>query len=383
MRTILICAAATLALSAGSISAQPGGNGRGDGGGKKGERQGQQAGDKGGGQKGGGDNRGGGPRNQLPPQRQAQGPAKLQGPARPQGPSRPEAPLQRQAQEIARPQRPANQPGPSKQAKPERRVEAPGEQRGKPDKRWNGDADRAVPAVAARPLRGDIRRVRYDGPNGREFFVPRNDRVRIVTDRRDYDWGALHRRADYTGCPPGLARKYNGCTPPGLDRAPQRAWGAPDWYFGDYDRSYRYRYSDGYMLRLGSGTQVLGFIPLLAGALSVGQAWPATYQSVPLPDYYDSYYGLGPADSYRYYDDTIYRVNPGNSTIESVAALLTGNQFDIGQPMPAGYDVYNVPYDYRDQYVDGPDAEYRYSDGYIYQVDPTTRLIQAAIELLA
>jgi len=45
--------------------------------------------------------------------------------------------------------------------------------------------------------------------------------------------------------------------------------------------------------------------------------------------------------------------------------------------------VYNVPYGYRDQYYDTPDALYRYSDGYVYQVDPETRLIAAAIELLA
>ena len=51
--------------------------------------------------------------------------------------------------------------------------------------------------------------------------------------------------------------------------------------------------------------------------------------------------------------------------------------------MPLGYDVYNVPYPYRGQYLDGPDALYRYSDGYVYQVDPETRLVAAAIELLA
>jgi hypothetical protein len=49
--------------------------------------------------------------------------------------------------------------------------------------------------------------------------------------------------------------------------------------------------------------------------------------------------------------------------------------------MPMGYDVYNVPYPYRAQYVDGPGAQYRYSDGYIYQIDPETRLVAAAIEL--
>ena len=50
--------------------------------------------------------------------------------------------------------------------------------------------------------------------------------------------------------------------------------------------------------------------------------------------------------------------------------------------MPRGYDVYNVPYTYRDRYYDTPDNMYRYSDGYVYRVDPETRLVAAAIELL-
>ena len=61
---------------------------------------------------------------------------------------------------------------------------------------------------------------------------------------------------------------------------------------------------------------------------------------------------------------------------------MTGEDFSVGRPLPLGYDAYNVPYSYRDQYADTPDALYRYSDGYVYQVDPTTRLIAAAIELI-
>ena len=68
--------------------------------------------------------------------------------------------------------------------------------------------------------------------------------------------------------------------------------------------------------------------------------------------------------------------------ISSIAALLTGDQFNVGQPMPMGYDVYNVPYGYQDQYYDSPNANYRYADGYVYQVDPKTQLIAAAIQLL-
>ena len=43
----------------------------------------------------------------------------------------------------------------------------------------------------------------------------------------------------------------------------------------------------------------------------------------------------------------------------------------IGQPLPVGYDTYNVPFAYRDQYYDTDDAWYRYANGYVYQVDPS------------
>lgn len=50
--------------------------------------------------------------------------------------------------------------------------------------------------------------------------------------------------------------------------------------------------------------------------------------------------------------------------------------------LPMGYDAYNVPFDYRDRYVDSDRSLYRYADGYIYQVDPTTRLIHAVIDAI-
>jgi hypothetical protein len=137
------------------------------------------------------------------------------------------------------------------------------------------------------------------------------------------------------------------------------------------------------LLRLGPDGRIGGYIPLLGGALAIGNVWPTFYQPVALPVYYESYYGLGPYQSYRYADNVIYRVDPQTAAITSIAALLTGDDFVIGRPMPIGYDVYNVPYAYRTRYYDTPDALYRYSDGYVYQIDPETRLIAAAIELLA
>ncbi|HVR90901.1 MAG TPA: hypothetical protein VHG29_07395 [Novosphingobium sp.] len=182
------------------------------------------------------------------------------------------------------------------------------------------------------------------------------------------------------GCPPGLAKKNNGCLPPGLARN-TNPYANSDWYRTRGLENGDYRYYDGYLLHMGAGG-VLGYVPLLGGALAQGNRWPTGLNSVALPDYYRDYYGLGDPNGYRYYGDTIYRVDPQTSAISSIAALLTGDQFGVGQRLPSGYDVYNVPYDYRDRYVDGSDSMYRYSDGYVYQVDPTTKLVQAVIQLL-
>jgi hypothetical protein len=207
--------------------------------------------------------------------------------------------------------------------------------------------------------------------DGRHYYARRDARPMI-------DFAAA-RHGLIDGCPPGLAKKNNGCQPPGLAR--QRMY-QPAWWGLTNLAAGPYLYDDGYLMRLNGGS-VAGYLPLLGGALSVGNVWPSYYQPLPVPEYYVDYYGLGPANGYRYADNVLYRVDPTTSTISAIAALLTGDTFNIGSPLPPGYDVYNVPYAYRSRYVDGPDAWYRYSDGYIYQVDPTTRLVEAAIDLLA
>ena len=221
-----------------------------------------------------------------------------------------------------------------------------------------------------------------------------NDSRLVVLDGRDRgrdfdrevvrvrEFAAIPGRGVVAGCPPGLAKKNPPCVPPGQVRSAFRGYDRPDFWGLRLDDG-RYRYDDGYLVRLNPDGRIGGYIPLLGGALGIGHLWPTYYQPVALPTYYESYYGLGPYDSYRYADNVIYQVDPETAAITSIAALLTGDQFVVGQPMPLGYDVYNVPYAYRDQYYDRPDAYYRYSDGYVYQVDPETRLIAAAIELLA
>lgn len=184
------------------------------------------------------------------------------------------------------------------------------------------------------------------------------------------------------GCPPGLARRNNGCMPPGLARqqAAQQGWYNSWW---NYPREGAdYVYDAGHLYRLSQNGSVAGYIPLLGGALWPGQAWPSSFRAADVPDYHLDYFGLRDGYDYRLADGAIYGVDPATQAIRQVAALVTGDQWNIGQRMPDGYGVYNVPYAYRDQYPDTPDSLYRYSDGYVYQVDPATQLIQAAIQLI-
>jgi hypothetical protein len=157
-----------------------------------------------------------------------------------------------------------------------------------------------------------------------------------------------------------------------------------NWYRGwwTYPQASNFVYDDGYLVRLGSGGSVDSFIPLLGGALWPGQAWPDQYRFAPVPDYHVDYFGLNGDYDYRYADGAIFGVDPNNQLIQQVAALVAGDEWNVGQRMPDGYDIYNVPYEHRDDYQDTGDALYRYSDGYVYQVDPTTQLIQAAIQLI-
>ena len=249
----------------------------------------------------------------------------------------------------------------------ERRVERanPGNGNGKIKGNGNGNANRNV-RVSAPVERVVERTVRYGDTGVR----------RVVRDAPVY-------RVAADGCPPGLAKKYNGCMPPGLAKKQVRTvyYDQPDWWGYSGLPSGRYRYDDGYLFSLNRDNRISGFVPLLAGALGLGEVWPTYYEPQPLDSYYRAYYDLGP-QGYRYADDVIYRVDPETAVINSVAALLTGDQFTVGQRMPAGYGIYNVPYDYRDRYYDTPTANYRYADGYIYEVDPETQLIAAAISLL-
>ncbi len=144
-----------------------------------------------------------------------------------------------------------------------------------------------------------------------------------------------------------------------------------------------YRYNDGNIYQVDPYSRVIqASIPVSYGGYNVGYPVPSAYPGYAVPNQYAGLYNAAPGYDYRYSDGGIYAVNPQTQIVQSQVALLTGNTFGVGQMLPAGYDAYNVPFAYRDRYYDTPNSMYRYADGNIYQVDPTTRLIQAVIDAI-
>ena len=142
-----------------------------------------------------------------------------------------------------------------------------------------------------------------------------------------------------------------------------------------------YRYNNGYVYALDPYSGMIDdIIPMYDRGYGIGQMLPASYGYYNLPYPYRDWYPASGSDySYRYAPGAIYQVDPTSSLITAVVSLLAPG-LSVGQPLPMGYDVYNVPYAYRDRYYDSPDNWYRYSNGYIYQVDPTTRLVTAVLD---
>lgn len=237
----------------------------------------------------------------------------------------------------------------------------------------------------------------------RELRADKHDR-RDVVRVRDFDgddfvgrWGRHgFARGFVNGCPPGLDKKDNGCLPPGQAKkligtvlpaafrtssliGPFRNW------YSDNDR-YLYRMGpDGLIYRVNRSNSLIdALIPSSLnnfGYYPVGMAYPSAYNFYNVPMQYSSYWPDSDDYYYRYGNGAIYQVNPQTSMIQGIVALLAGD-LAVGRPLPMGYSAYNVPFAYRDQYYDTPNAWYRYNDGYVYRVDPTTQLITAVIRAL-
>ena len=241
---------------------------------------------------------------------------------------------------------------------------------------------------------------RNDRGNDRDEARNFNSRDNGFTGRYADDNRGDRGRDLIDGCPPGLAAKNNGCLPPGQlkkmlgQRLPDQYSGSllPSYYRNYYPDSDQYFYrtgNDGLLYRIARSSGLIdGYSPLFG----YGERYPNYYQQgdrYPLdsvsfynvPAAYQPFYQDQDDWLYRYGDGGIYRVNRSNGLVDGLVALLAGD-LGVGQQLPSGYDVYNVPFAYRDRYADSDDSWYRYNDGNIYQVDPKTRLIQAVIAAL-
>lgn len=282
----------------------------------------------------------------------------------------------------------------------ERRVERAIQQ----ERRQVREVRRDERRVEHRLERPDIRKARReDGRDWRSFAERRlAARDRFGDDLRRWrnDDGRA-RALGREGCPAGLARQNRYCMPPGQLRKAQLigqrlpfsslAYNVPERYryrFSDDDR-WLYRYDDaGFVYRFDRRSSLVNAVyPLFGNNLLIGEPLPLGYEVYNVPLAYRGYFPDTSDHYYRYDDGAIYRVDSGTNLVEGIVALLTGGVgglggLGVGDPLPTGYDAYNVPLDYRDRYVDNDQAWYRYADGAIYQVDPETRLIQEVISLL-
>jgi hypothetical protein len=167
---------------------------------------------------------------------------------------------------------------------------------------------------------------------------------------------------------------------------PYMASYVPDYYgldsfYPDYGQTCN-RYGNGVVYQVDCATgMVEDVVPLYANGYGVGQMLPASYAYYNVPTQYRDLYYDTPNSNYWYAPGAIYQYDPQSSMITSVAALLSPG-FSVGQPLPAGYAAYNVPYDYRSTYYDTDSAWYRYNNGNIYQVDPVTQVVTALVASL-
>ena len=167
---------------------------------------------------------------------------------------------------------------------------------------------------------------------------------------------------------------------------PYMASYVPDYYglsafYPDYGDICN-RYANGVIYKVDCETgYVEDVIPMYAGGYGVGQILPTAYSYYNVPMQYRAMYYDTPDYGYWYAPGAIYQYDQRSSLITSVAALM-GPGFTVGRPLPVGYDVYNVPYEYRATYYDTPTAWYRYNNGYIYQVDPATLVVTAIVASL-
>jgi hypothetical protein len=190
-----------------------------------------------------------------------------------------------------------------------------------------------------RSLRGDERRLDRQVRIDRRDWRGWTDRRLARHDRFGGDPVRSHGRrlaVGSGGCPPGLARQNAFCMPPGQLRRAR-------------------------------------FIGQRLAFANLGYNVPERYRYRFIDD--DRFF-------YRYGNDaTVYRFDRSTRLVSSVIPLNSTGLF-LGEPLPLGYEVYNVPFGYRNYYQDSDDYLYRYDSNAIYRVNTESMLIEGVVALL-
>ena len=154
---------------------------------------------------------------------------------------------------------------------------------------------------------------------------------RLDGDRRFAGFDNIRRLNGFGDCPPGLARKGNGCLPPGQAKK------------------------------------------------LVGAALPVALGSRLLDGPYRQWYRDDARYYYRNDGDYIYRVNRQGGLVDALFPFQDRDfsYYDVGTAYPAADNFYNVPQQYQSYYADGNDYTYRYGDGAIYQVNRSDNVISS------
>ncbi|HZB69054.1 MAG TPA: hypothetical protein VE403_01700 [Sphingomicrobium sp.] len=238
--------------------------------------------------------------------------------------------------------------------------------------------------------KGDDRVAKFDRKD-RDFKAANKADRRDVVRVRDFDddWDRGHWAVS---CPPGLSKHPGVCMPhgqakrlvggvlPAAFRNSMLPLGLRNIYRDDDD--YMYRLGDGYLYKVNRDTSlVASLLPLFGAGLMPGQMFPSAYGNPYMPQSFQAFYPDNRDDYYRFANGYVYEVDRDTGMIESMVPLMA-NGYGMGQMLPLSYSAYNVPYQYRGLYADNNDYMYRYAPGAIYQVDPTTRLITAVASLL-
>ena len=114
----------------------------------------------------------------------------------------------------------------------------------------------------------------------------------------------------------------------------------------------------------------------------IGQQFPTQYMgsNYMLPTGLQPFYANYPNTDYRYANGYVYEIDPLTGLVQDVDPML-GYGYGYGQMLPASYSAYNVPYQYRPLYQDTDEYYYRYAPGSIYRVDAGTGLIDSVAAL--